>query len=103
MTLSPDVCLSLARELSDKTRRNFYGDINIGFAQAITNALNDAGYILHIKLGKPSFEKEIGSSMVAVITDNIYSATPLAIVLAAYDAIEHLPILKHEGVYHVQF
>lgn len=102
-TLSTDVQLSLAREIADKTNRHFYDDINKGFAQAITSALNDAGYILHIKMGKPSFEKDIASSMVAIRTDNIYKATPLAIILAAWRATAHLPRIKPEGVFHAQF
>lgn len=96
-TIRHDVQLMLAREVADKTRRTFYEDINEGFARAVTNALNDAGYVLHIKLGTPSFEKDISSSMVAVRTDNIYQATPLAIILAAQRAIAHLPRLKTQG------
>ncbi len=102
-TLSYDVQLSLAREIADKANRYFYDDINEGFAKAITSALNDAGYILHIKLGKASFVKDISSSMVAIRTDNIYQATPLAIVLAAHAATEHLPRIKPEGVFHATF
>ncbi len=102
-TLSYDVQQSIAREIADKTNRHFYDDVNKGFAKAITSALNDAGYVLHIKLGKATFVKDIASAMVAVRTDNIYQATPLAIVLAAHTATAHLPRIKPDGVFHATF
>lgn len=102
-TTSVQVQTSIAHELSKKLNRRFYS-INRGFAQSVTNALNDAGYVLHIQLGHPTFVRDDSASLVAIRTDNIYTTTSLAIILAADRAIRHLGLLRPIGVFkHASF
>lgn len=99
-TMLVSVQTQIAQEVALKTRKRFYS-INKGFAKAVASAMNDAGYVLVVQLGKAKFEKDLSSSLVAVRTDNIFVPTSLAVILAAGRTLKDIPILRN--THYVQF
>jgi len=88
-----DIQEQIARETSDKLGVRFY-DFNIGWCRALTATMNSFGFVLHIQRGRPEFKKEQSQVPTDIRTDNIYVPTPLAVTLAAYNALKKYPELK---------